>query len=1101
MMLASRPIGLLGSGDCRGFSRNAWSNVSSFQGISILPRHFLGGASVLRMARRRRDLDAGSSKGRIFCALEIEDIGSVSVSSRFLEKELTFTPAFDDYVKVLESVRTDRSRQTGDGEEEGSKKRTVNKGKSFRMKQQHRSVRNDDSMQRPNAMENSSRSERFAVRGRTKDLEDVTRSKRNRSERFAVRGRTKDLEDATGSKRNKSDDRRGLEEGLLQKGAPRRNGNTSNLDNNGNGNSRALRKFHPQKKLNDTGEDADGSYLVKGKVSHFHRQMDAPQKNRKVLGVDKLETSKGNSAKHSCHSHSSGGESGPRRSKPVSGELTESNSTWSSNDGLNGGIDDHEISYINDNHPNHSKVAKTVHGYGINNSVKRLHSTEESIQRKSEEHVLIKKEQNAKKFYASDTSNGSPGSNMSTNHKLHLARDHGWTKTRLRRSREEFKLEDENVGQDMHLNSWVGKQNNDKEQIVKRNTFSLSKKYDGHDRQNWNYGMHANALNTSKMLSDANLDASNFSRDADCFDSEDRAAFKTFEVFTDVRNRPRVLRMELEERIQNLAKQLNAADINIPQWKFSKMIHNARIKFTDHSILRIVQILGTHGNWRRVLQVVEWFQSRERFKSLKSRYVYTSVLDVLGKAKRPIEALNIFQAMRQGLSSYPDLAAYHCIAVTLGQAGLMKELFDVMDCMQAVPENKFNLGPLQKWDPRLEPDLVVYNAVLNACVKRKQWEGAFWVLQQLKQRGIKPSNTTYGLVMEVMLACGKYSLVHEFFRKVEKTSVPGVLNYKVLVNALWREGKIDEAVAAVQDMEKRGIVGTASLYYDIARCLCSSGRCQEALLQIKKICKVAKKPLVVTYTGLIQTCIDSGSIENGAFVFNQMHKFCLPNIVTCNIMLKSYLGHGMFEEAKDLFQKILTGGYQNVDSNGLSQRVVPDNYTFNTMIEAYAQRQKWDDFENVYRQMLNQGFHFNTKRHMRMVLDAFRAGKILVLESTWKHLVRFERVPPIPIIKERFCMKLVEADHPAAFSCLDILQEIDIRAFSERSWLNILNSNAHRFKSDTILRLVDELDALTAQNMELSLVKENLRKACKQFVSQVNDVPRSPNHLEVASNS
>lgn len=38
-------------------------------------------------------------------------------------------------------------------------------------------------------------------------------------------------------------------------------------------------------------------------------------------------------------------------------------------------------------------------------------------------------------------------------------------------------------------------------------------------------------------------------------DVEDRAAFRTFEVFTDVRNRPRVLRMELEERLQKLAKQ------------------------------------------------------------------------------------------------------------------------------------------------------------------------------------------------------------------------------------------------------------------------------------------------------------------------------------------------------------------------------------------------------------------------------------------------------------------------------------------------------------------------------------------------------------------
>jgi len=75
-----------------------------------------------------------------------------------------------------------------------------------------------------------------------------------------------------------------------------------------------------------------------------------------------------------------------------------------------------------------------------------------------------------------------------------------------------------------------------------------------------------------------------------------------------------------------------------------------------------------------------------------------------------IEVL-ITNYLQQDLSSYPDLAAYHCIAVTLGQAGHMKDLFDVIDCMRAPPEKKFQLGPLQKWDPRLEPDLVIYNAV------------------------------------------------------------------------------------------------------------------------------------------------------------------------------------------------------------------------------------------------------------------------------------------------------------------------------------------------------------------------------------------------------
>lgn len=57
-------------------------------------------------------------------------------------------------------------------------------------------------------------------------------------------------------------------------------------------------------------------------------------------------------------------------------------------------------------------------------------------------------------------------------------------------------------------------------------------------------------------------------------------------------------------------------------------------------------------------------------------------------------------------------------------------------------------------------------------------------------------------------------------------------HFVVLVNTFWREGKPDEAIAVVQDMESRGQVGPASLYYDLARCLCSVGRCEEGLMQV-----------------------------------------------------------------------------------------------------------------------------------------------------------------------------------------------------------------------------------------------------------------------------
>ena len=68
-------------------------------------------------------------------------------------------------------------------------------------------------------------------------------------------------------------------------------------------------------------------------------------------------------------------------------------------------------------------------------------------------------------------------------------------------------------------------------------------------------------------------------------------------------------------------------------------------------------------------------------------------------------------SLQEHFSSYPDLVAYHSIAVTLGQAGYMRELFDVIDSMRSPPKKKFKTGVLEKWDPRLQPDIVIYNAV------------------------------------------------------------------------------------------------------------------------------------------------------------------------------------------------------------------------------------------------------------------------------------------------------------------------------------------------------------------------------------------------------
>lgn len=60
-----------------------------------------------------------------------------------------------------------------------------------------------------------------------------------------------------------------------------------------------------------------------------------------------------------------------------------------------------------------------------------------------------------------------------------------------------------------------------------------------------------------------------------------------------------------------------------------------------------------------------------------------------------------------------------------------------------------------------------------------------------------------------------------------------VSNFLVLVKAFWEEGKVDEAIQVVRDMEQRGVFGAACVYYELACCLCNNGRWQEALLEVR----------------------------------------------------------------------------------------------------------------------------------------------------------------------------------------------------------------------------------------------------------------------------
>ncbi|KAK6151145.1 hypothetical protein DH2020_016077 [Rehmannia glutinosa] len=481
------------------------------------------------------------------------------------------------------------------------------------------------------------------------------------------------------------------------------------------------------------------------------------------------------------------------------------------------------------------------------------------------------------------------------------------------------------------------------------------------------------------------------------------------------------------EAIKIFINRLSATEVSVKDWKFVRMMRYSGLQFTEGQMLKIVEGLGDKGHWRHALSVVEWVYNSKEHKYFKSRFVYTKLLKVLGRARKPREAL------KGDAHIYPDMAAYHCLAVTLGQAGFIKELLNV----------------------------------LNACVQTCQWKGVSWVFQQMRKNGLRPNGASYGLAMEVMLKSGKYDLVHEFFARMKRNGEAlKALTYKVLARAFWEEGKVNDAVQTVRDMERRGVIGTASVYYELARCLCFHGRWEDAILEIEKLKKLRPtRSLVVTFTGMIKSSMDGGHVQDCILLFEHIKTLMAPDIGLINSMLKVYGRNDMFLQAKELFEETMRYHlHSEIGEHGDGSFPKADVYTFSSMLEASASALQWEYFEYIYKEMTLSGYQVDQRKHSALLVEASRAGKWHLLEHAFDSILEAGEIPPVSFFTEMACQAIIQHDYERA--------------------VNIVNTMAHApFQEKLVIR--DLVNEATVINFSKAL--HFMCESCEDSLNSIFD--------------
>lgn len=98
-------------------------------------------------------------------------------------------------------------------------------------------------------------------------------------------------------------------------------------------------------------------------------------------------------------------------------------------------------------------------------------------------------------------------------------------------------------------------------------------------------------------------------------------------------------------------------------------------------------------------------------------------------------------------------------------------------------------------------DEVLYNSLLDGCLKANQSEMALKCFQNMKKLRIKPSNVTYSILAKIYQKLKDYDKSFALLDEMRADNVvPGLFVYTCLIQTCLQEKMIDKALQYFQEM-------------------------------------------------------------------------------------------------------------------------------------------------------------------------------------------------------------------------------------------------------------------------------------------------------------
>lgn len=182
-----------------------------------------------------------------------------------------------------------------------------------------------------------------------------------------------------------------------------------------------------------------------------------------------------------------------------------------------------------------------------------------------------------------------------------------------------------------------------------------------------------------------------------------------------------------------------------------------------------------------------------------------------------------------------------------------------------------------------------FNVLLTAARKRGIWKWGVRLLDKMEEKGLKPGNKEWNAVL---VACSKASqtsaAVQIFRRMVEQGQKPTIISYGALLSALEKGKLYDEARQVWEHMLKVGVKPNLYAYTIMASVFSGQGKFNMVDTVIHEMVTSGVEPTVVTYNAIISACAGNGMSTAAYEWFHRMKAQNLsPNEVSYEMLVEA----------------------------------------------------------------------------------------------------------------------------------------------------------------------------------------------------------------------